>query len=144
MALEVYSFNWILILIASVASFIIGWLWYGPIFGKLWMKLNKKGDVDMRKGKNKSMIGMMALSFVGTVITAYVLSILLSSLEIFGVGESMMLSFFIWLGFLMTTTILGSVLWEGKPWGLFVLNAAYWLVTLEVITLVLTYGMIWI
>jgi len=35
MALSVY----IPILIATIASFIFGFLWYGPLFGKQWMNL---------------------------------------------------------------------------------------------------------
>ncbi|WP_420577942.1 DUF1761 domain-containing protein [Ekhidna sp.] len=31
------SINWLAVLVATVSAFIVGGLWYGPIFGKAWM-----------------------------------------------------------------------------------------------------------
>ena len=131
--------NWFPVIVASVVSFIIGWLWYGPLFGKTWMKLNKIDMKNIDANKKKGMGKMMILSFIGTLITASVLYILIGNTGVSGIGEGIMLSFWLWLGFLASTTLLGSVLWDNKPWGLFVLNGAYWFVNLIVISLVLTY-----
>jgi hypothetical protein len=133
------SVSWVAILVASIASFIIGWIWYGPLFGKTWMKLNKIGKKEIADAKKKGMAGMMILAFVGTLITAYVLDTFLWALGTTSVGGALQLALWIWLGFILATTVLGSVLWDNKPWGLFVLNGAYWLVTLEVLSLVLFY-----
>src|SRR5258705_12057280 len=35
--------NWIAIIIATVAAMVIGFLWYGPVFGKTWMALTGRG-----------------------------------------------------------------------------------------------------
>src|SRR5256885_15430627 len=65
-------FSWIGVLAAVVASFIFGWLWHGPLFGKLWCKLmniamNKKPDA-------KFMLRAMALTILGTFLIAYVMA----------------------------------------------------------------------
>jgi len=36
-----YSINCLAVLVASLASFLLGWVWYCPLFGKLWSKENK-------------------------------------------------------------------------------------------------------
>ena len=46
-----------------------------------------------------------------------------------GVAGAWQLAFWIWLGFI-ATVMLGSVLWQGKPWKLYILNVAYQLVSL--------------
>ena len=35
--------NWLAIIIAAVANMVIGFLWYGPVFGKSWMTLSGRG-----------------------------------------------------------------------------------------------------
>jgi hypothetical protein len=132
--------NFIAVIIASVISFIVGFLWYGPLFGKLWMKLNNLSDKDIKKAKEKGMAGMILLSFIGTLITVYVFAILIGALGIGGsIAGGIQLGFWLWLGFLVATTLLGSVLWDNKPWALFLLNSAYWLLNLEVIAIILSF-----
>ncbi len=131
--------NYLAVLTASVALFIIGWLWYGPIFGKTWMRLNKIGAKEMAVAKKKSMLGMMFMNFIGTLIMVCVLSNLMLNVGAGGVSEALQLAFWVWLGFFASTTLLGSVLWDNKPWGLFFLNGAYWLVSLEVAALILVW-----
>ena len=35
--------NWIAIIVATAAAMVIGFLWYGPVFGKAWMALSGRG-----------------------------------------------------------------------------------------------------
>lgn len=114
--------------------FVLGFLWYGPIFGKLWMKLSKIPAAEVAKAKKKGMSGMwkqMVLNFVGTFVMVYVLAGFISLLGITLPAQGAVIGFWIWLGFFACTTLLGGVLWEGKPWGLFALNGLYWLVNLK-------------
>ena len=123
--------NYLSILIASVFSFVVGMLWYSPaLFGNLWAKLSK---VDIKKSKNKSSVGVsMLLGFISTLILASVFQYLIVLLKYSGLAAGATLGFWLWLGFL-ATSLLGGVLWEGKPWGLYILNSVYWLVNLLVI-----------
>lgn len=129
--------NYLSILIASVFSFVVGMLWYSPaLFGNLWAKLSK---VDIKKPKNKSSVGTsMLLGFISTLILASVFQYLVVLLKYSGLAAGATLGFWLWLGFL-ATSLLGAVLWEEKPWGLYILNSAYWLVNLLVIGATLGY-----
>jgi len=122
--------NYVSILIASVLSFTVGMLWYSPaLFGKAWARL---AGVSMSKAKQKGMGQSMLLGFISTLVLAYVFNHLMGMLNYTSAASGATLGFWLWLGFL-ATSLVGGVLWEGKPWELYVLNSAYWLVNLLVI-----------
>ena len=117
--------NWVALVAAAVASMVVGFIWYGPLFGKMWMKLSGMKEM----GDKSQMPKTYAIMFVASLVTAYVLSVL---------GAGLMTTFWIWLGF-QATLLLGSVLWEGKSWELYCLNASHQLVSLLAMSWVLSY-----
>ncbi|MEK6914564.1 MAG: DUF1761 domain-containing protein [Nanoarchaeota archaeon] len=129
--------NYLSILSASVFSFIVGMVWYSPaLFGNKWAKL---ASIDFKKPKNKISVGVsMLLGFLSTLILASVFQYIINLLKISGPAAGATLGFWFWLGFL-ATSLLGVILWEGKPWALYILNATYWLINLVVIGAVLGY-----
>ena len=126
------SVNVLGVLIVAVISFILGFLWYGPLFGKQWLKLSKMPASEIAKAKSKSMTKPMILNFIGTIIMVFVFAQIINLLGASSVGQGIVLGFWMWLGFFASTTILYGTLWEGKSWGLYVLNGLYWLVNLMV------------
>lgn len=118
---------------AAVASMVIGFLWYGPIFGKKWIALMGFTQEQISAAKKKGMAKQYALMFVGSLAMAYVLAHALvfasAYLKTSGVSAGLMTGFWNWLGFVAPVT-LGSVLWEGKSPKLWVLNNGYYLVSL--------------
>ena len=44
--LDLSGLNWLAILVATVAAFVLGGLWYGPLFGKAWMAALGKTEED--------------------------------------------------------------------------------------------------
>jgi hypothetical protein len=130
--------NWWAVIVATVVSFFVGWIWYGPLFGKTWMKLT---NFKATKKSKEGMGGKMLLNFIGALITTSVLAMLLNFTGIASVVEGLRLVFWVWLGFLASTTLLGGVLWKNEPWGLFVLNGAYWLVNFTImVSILLSWG----
>lgn len=128
--------NYMAVVVAAIASMVVGSLWYGPLFGKQWIALSGMSPEAVAAGKAKGMKGMWksyVFMFVGSLVMAYVLShaLVFSSayLNAAGVSAGLMTGFWNWLGFIVPVK-LGSVLWEGKSWKLFVLDTAYYLVTL--------------
>jgi len=131
------SVNYLAVFLAAVVSFVLGMLWYSPVlFGKQWMKLSGLGKKDIGKAKKKKMTGIMLTAFIANLVMAWVFLYLLGMLGYSDVLSGIVLGFLVWIGF-FATTMLGSVLWEGKPWGLYVINAGYQLVNLVVIGAVL-------
>lgn len=132
--LPAVTVNYTAIVAAAVASFVVGWLWYGPLFGKTWMKLTGMKEM----GKKDDMMQSMVIMFVGTLITAWVLSAFLQLTGSMTLSAALPVALWVWLGF-QAPEAAGVVLWEGKSWNLFFLNAAQKLVNLLAIAAVLTY-----
>ncbi len=124
--------NFFSILITSIVLFVIGFLWYGLLFGKQWLKLSKIPALEIAKSKHKGMVKPSTFNFIGNIVLVYVLANFVNLFGISSVGQGAILGFWIWLGFFASTTLLGSVLWENKPWSLFALNGLYWLIELMV------------
>lgn len=127
--------NYSAVLGAAVLSIILGSLWYGPLFGKTWIALMGWSKADIEKGKaNKaSMMRSYGIQVVGSLFMAFVLSHALVFAKAYlgtsGVSAGVQTGFWNWLGFIVPVT-LTSVLWEGKPWKLWLLNSGYHLVAL--------------
>lgn len=129
----IWQVNLLAILVAAIVLFVIGFLWYGPIFGRIWMK---EMGVSKKTGKKEGMWKYLLLNFIGTLVMVYVLAHFISFIAR-NFFEALQLGFWIWLGFFASTTLLGDVLWNGKSWRLYMINAVYWLVNLVVASLIL-------
>lgn len=118
---------------AAIASIVLGFLWYGPLFGKQWMslmgwkKLSKAQMEKMKKGAQKSYV----LGFVSALVMAYVLAHFVDYVGATTFLDGAITGFWVWLGF-VATVMLGMVLWDGKPWKLYYINIGYQLVNLLV------------
>lgn len=125
------------VLAAAVAGFFVGGLWYSPkMFGPTWMKLlgwSKEEAEKAKKGAGKA----MAAGFGTQLVTAYVFAYVLNMFAVDSAAEAIRVAIIMWVGFTFATQI-GGVLWERKPFKLFVLNAGYSIVVLSVMGAVLT------
>jgi RsiW-degrading membrane proteinase PrsW (M82 family) len=64
--------NYLAVLICGIASMVLGFLWYGPLFGKVWMSLVGLTPQKIAKEKS-SMPQTYFLMFIASLVTAYVL-----------------------------------------------------------------------
>jgi len=121
---------------AAVASFVVGMLWYGPVFGKQWMAMMGYTPDSMRSMRLTPMQAM-AGGAVSTLVLAYVTALFVTNMGTVTIGDGISLAFMIWLGFI-ATTVVGTFLWENRSPKLAAFNAVYHLVNMIVVTLVLT------
>lgn len=132
--------NYLAVVVAAVANMIIGFLWYGPLFGKQWIRMMGFTKEDIEAAQKKGMGKNYALMALGSLATAYVLAhayeFAATYLAAFGIAGGAMAGFWNWLGFI-APVMLGSVLWEGKSWKLWSLNAGYYLVALVVMGMII-------
>lgn len=112
-----FPLNYWAILVAALANFFIGFVFHGPLFGKLWMKLaNIKPTVNE---KFADMVPSLVKNFLVNLLFAYVLATVYlfaaTSPLMGGSGalNGMMCAFWIWLGFVFTTTSI-EVIWMGR------------------------------
>jgi hypothetical protein len=138
-------FSYVGLAVAVVASFLFGWLWYGPIAGKKWASLMKM-PMD-QPCDSKKMLRMMGMQLFGTVLTAYVLahSVAVWHPSVWGAGPDapfyvygFFAGFFTWLGFYVPEQ-LGAVCWAGHSWSLFGLNVAHRFLNLQLVAMILAF-----
>lgn len=125
--------NYLAILVVAIINMVLGFLWYGALFGKTWMALMGATPEQMEAGKAK--MKSEGWKYYGVLLMAYVLwhsiTFAASYLDITGISAGLMAGVWSWLGFVVPVT-LSSVLWEGKSWKLWLLNNGYYLVALLV------------
>ncbi len=100
--------NFLGIILATVAQFIMGWVWYGPLFGKLWGKIHgfDKLSKEVQQKMMKAMAPFYGLQLLVTVVTAAVLSVVLTNLPAW---NAYTLAGLLWLGFVVPTQVSGVI-----------------------------------
>lgn len=132
--------NWVAVIVGAVSINIIGFIWYGPLFGKVWgsiigmppaSEMSEKDNRDFQK----KMAPVYLLNFLLSIWTAYVLSFYVigwTSSVSGGSLDGAMNAFWIWLGFLVPV-LAGSAMWSGKSkkdsWRMFFITSGYYLVS---------------
>lgn len=126
--------NYLAIAATTVAAFVASSLWY-VVFGKQRMKLlgNDPGaTADMRKVQPWKILGEIVRSFV----VAYVLARFVVRLGIVDWKGAVLLGLSLWVGFPLMILV-GSVVWDRRPWKLAAIHAGDWLVKLLLMAIML-------
>jgi hypothetical protein len=118
------------VLVAAVATMVVGFLWYSPLlFARPWMVAmgydpdNKAKIQEMQKSAGKS----YAISFVASLVTAFVLGKVIDITSVNTVLYGMKVGFAMWLGF-VTTVQLTAKLFGDQSTRLYLINTGYQLV----------------
>ncbi|PYX04212.1 MAG: hypothetical protein DMG86_00890 [Acidobacteria bacterium] len=118
------------VLVAAVATMILGFLWYSPLlFAKPWTLAmgydpNDKAKMEeMRKGAGK----LYGITFIASLISAFVLGKIIEITTVNSVPYGMKIGFAVWLGF-VTTVQLTSTLFKKRPIKLYLIDTGYQLV----------------
>lgn len=119
--------NLLAILIAAVANMAIGFVWYGPLFAKAWMRYEEVDPKRMQEA-NKHMERLYIPMFVGSLVAAFVLGWLIKALGQTSVTGGAMIGALAWIGFTGTSQ-LANWLFSGKKIQAFFINTGYMLVS---------------
>jgi hypothetical protein len=135
--------NIVAVLVATAANFVLGFLWYTPLFGKAWAK-EMKFDTGVKPPSGVIIKGMIFM-VIGNFLMAYVFAhnnmawSFVPGMESFSkwaiIGNA---AGFTWLGFYLPGD-LSRVAWEGASWKLFGINTVYHFLTLLVAATILTF-----
>jgi hypothetical protein len=123
--------NWLAILLAALAGFAVGAIWYGPLFGKAWMR---ESGVTLEKAKSANMPKLY-----GTVLALNLIAA--GSLAMF-IGPTGDWRFGLFAGFMtgltFVSTALGVIyLFESRSLRLWLINAGYQVVIFSLMGVVL-------
>ncbi len=126
------------IVLALVVSYIIGFLWHGPIFGKLWIKLNKLTPPKKGEMKFSMMLPGLSANLLLVIVESAVLGRSFQILILNNIGDALVIATIIWLPF-TALVLLNIYAWSGRPMKLLLLDAAHALVSLWAVAAVLYY-----
>ena len=137
--------HWPAIGASVAASFLLGGVWYGPLFGKAWAK--GMGFPEGWRPSGGEMARAFALNILGTFLIAFVLAhdeaIWRPSTWKLSPDEGAAVygffgGFFIWLGYIVPM-LLNGVAFERKPWKVFGISAAYQFLSLQAMGMILSF-----
>jgi hypothetical protein len=117
-----FQINWVVVILGAIFNMVLGFIWYGPFFGKLWLKLigKKTEEID-------SKAGMYILTFIASLVGAYVLAVVIEGLAISLWWQGIVMGAVLWVGIGATAT-LNTNTFEDSPRGTWVLFALYQLI----------------
>jgi len=128
--------NYLAVLVAGVATWVIGALWYSPVlFAKPWMAghgYTPEKMESMKAGMMRAFIG----SFICYLVTAAVLAVLIAMTNSVGIVPGIKLGVLCWLGF-SAALFLAQNLYSDKPLKVFLIDTGYHLVFLIVMGAIL-------
>ena len=111
--------NWWAILVATAAAFVLGGIWYGPVFGKAWMAAIGKTEDDLQPSPTPFII-----SFFTALLTCIVLAMLMSGLGIATLGGGLAMGALVGVGFI-ATAMASDTAFCGWGMRLFLIQSGY-------------------
>ena len=131
--------NFIAVLLAGIATMVIGFLWYSPtLLGKVWLREMNLSSHHVATAKAKGLGKQYFCSFLSSLVMIYVLQTVFTLLVVTAVAQAIHLSFLLWLGFVATVQ-LGNTLFGSQSFKLYLITTGYQLVSLVIAALVLFY-----
>jgi hypothetical protein len=117
-----HSINWLAVIVAALSGFVIGSLWYGPLFQKPWMAAS---GMTKEKGAQGNMPLTFGGAYVLNLLGATGISILMGDHQSVATGAHVG----VFTAFFFVATALGVIyLFERRPLKLWFINAGYQIV----------------
>lgn len=116
------NLDWLHILVAALAYFALGALWYSPLFGKQWIAYQNINMNDPEAKKGAATI--MLFSFVWMIVSTIGLAVLIYKLQLSGVMSGIKLGLLTGVCFSFAA-ISVTYLYIKKPLGLHLIDGLY-------------------
>lgn len=123
--------NYWAVLSCALLSLVLGFVWYGPLFGRKWIEINELSSDDLakREAMQKEAGPLYVVQFVLSLLQIYILAHFVKGWsDVSGVESAL----WIWLGFVMPT-VAGLAMWNAKPtkvkWAMFLISSGYQLIS---------------
>ncbi len=135
--MDISAINIWAVLVATLSTFLVGWVWYGPLFGKAWMSAVGLDEEQIEKGNMGKIFG---LAFVFEFIMAFNLAMFFygspETAAAITAGSGAFYGFLTGFGWVFFALAVNS-LYEQKSWKYILINGGYWTVAFTVMGLIL-------
>ncbi len=127
------NINYIAVLVAGAAAWIVGAVWY-TLLGKHWLAALGRTREELMGPRQRPNPALFVLSFIADLIIAFVLASIVGAV---GAGKVSVLAgiatgALMWTGFVVTTMAVNNA-YAGRKTTLTVIDAGHWLLALVVV-----------
>ena len=120
-----WEVNYLAVVAAAVAHFIVGAFWYGLLFAKQWMASLEVTEERMEKIRQGGP-GVFVISFIGSLFLAWSVAVLFKFIKP-GMIDGILFGILFWFGFSVYNG-LNNLLYQKEPFNRFLIDLAYHLV----------------
>ena len=122
-----FDINWLAVIVAAVASMVVGYVYYLPaVLGKRWMQLMGR-DMTGTQGAAMS----YAMTAVAALVAAFVVAQFIHWSDSYTLIDGAFLGAVGWLGFTATATF-SDYVFSRRPWALWSIQNGYQLISFVV------------
>jgi hypothetical protein len=127
MTIEFAEINWLAVVVAAFATFMLGGAWYTALFGKAWQKAHGLTDEQLKQQQTvRPMHVFLAMQFVCYIAIAFGMALLVNGAGITTAGGGATLGFCVWL--IVAAVVLTNHLPTPVTWTGYFINVSYSLI----------------
>jgi hypothetical protein len=131
-SMDMSTINWLAVGAASLVGFVVGPLWYGPLFGKAWMA---SVGIRMEDARKANMGRIYTICLLLQALMAFCLAMFLNAPEI-GLPEGATYGFLTGAGWIAPALVINA-LFEQKSGRYMAINGGYWIVVFTLMGVIL-------
>ncbi|MCP4459807.1 MAG: DUF1761 domain-containing protein [Cytophagales bacterium] len=129
------TISWLGVVVATISTFVLGAIWYGPIFGKAWMNEMGFTEEQLKEGNMLKIYGTtFVLEFIMATLLAYTLS---------GHGEPLEMSVAIYHAIIIGLGFIGlskgvNYLFNRHSFKVWFIDSFYFVISFTIMAIILT------
>ena len=116
--------NWLAILCAGAAYWVLGYIWYSLLFGKAWGAAQERHRGKSSPPSGGEMTGKMIGTFISNIVTAGAMAYLFRRTGTADMNHALRIGAAAGVGFSATTLTIAYI-WESKPTIIWMVDAGY-------------------
>jgi hypothetical protein len=116
--------NWLAIFCAAAAYWVLGFIWYSVLFGKIWAAEIKCIPGDRTAPAPAEMAAKLISTFVSNLVAATAMAYLLQGAGIIDMERALGLGAVVGIGFAITAITMTAI-WESKSTKVWAIDASY-------------------
>ena len=133
--MDQYKPNYKAVVVAGVVMWVIGAVWYS-VFGALWMSFTGVTEEMATMMTTTDTVLLYAGSIVAFMLVFYVQDHIMFTFKASDIKSAVQCGFWMWLGFIATSFFV-QLVYQMKPYGLWFIDTAYWLLSMVVGSIIL-------
>lgn len=121
--MNIFAVNWLAVVLAALAGFVVGGLWYGPLFGKKWMAAAGLNEEQL---KSHNIATTYGFTFLLSLLASWTLAHGFATYPDLAFSVMVLTALGVAIGFVVPA-LWTNYLFSQKKGALYWIDAGYWL-----------------